>query len=115
MLWRTGVCNYASRAHGADVELVAGDREATERAALEMSADIFYAGHNWHPMFLQGTKTLGYEIWEDLGFRIPDNIVILDEDEETIGDSHGYRSQGHTLLLRPRADHAGLRADNASY
>ena len=65
-----------SRAHGATVELVPGDREATEQAALEMSTDIFYAGHNWHPMFLQGTKTLGYEIWEDLGFRIPDNIVI---------------------------------------
>lgn len=65
-----------SRAHGADVELVPGDRQATEAAALELSTDIFYAGHNWHPMFLQGTKTLGYEIWEDLGFRIPDNIVI---------------------------------------
>ena len=28
------------------------------------------------PMFLQGTKSLGYEIWEDLGFNAPDNIVI---------------------------------------
>ena len=65
-----------SRAHGAEVELVPGDREATEVAAIAMSTDIFYAGHNWHPMFLQGTKTLGYEIWEDLGFQIPDNIVI---------------------------------------
>ncbi len=53
-----------------------GIGKPTEQAALEMSTDIFYAGHNWHPMFLQGTKTLGYEIWEDLGFRIPDNIVI---------------------------------------
>ena len=65
-----------SRAHGAEVELVPGDREATEQAALAMSTDTFYAGHNWHPMFLQGTKTLGYEIWEDLGFQTPDNIVI---------------------------------------
>ena len=53
-----------------------GPREATEAAAIELSAEIFYASHNWHPFFLQGTKTLGYEIWEDLGFRIPDNIII---------------------------------------
>jgi len=65
-----------SRASGAVVQLVPGDREATEQAAMEMSSEIFYAGHNWHPMFLQGTKTLGYEIWEDLGFQVPDNIVI---------------------------------------
>ena len=26
--------------------------------------------------FLQGTKTLAYELWEDLGFRAPDNVLI---------------------------------------
>ena len=36
---------------------------------------IFYASHNWHPFFLHGTKTLAYELWEDLGFRAPDNII----------------------------------------
>lgn len=65
-----------SKAYGADIVRVPGPREATEAAAIEMSSEIFYASHNWHPFFLQGTKTLGYEIWEDLGFRIPDNIVI---------------------------------------
>ena len=65
-----------ARAYGADIVRVPGPREATEAAAIDMSADVFYASHNWHPFFLQGTKTLGYEIWEDMGFRIPDNIVI---------------------------------------
>ena len=64
------------RAYGAEVILVPGPREATEAAAKEMSSQHFYASHNWHPMFLQGTKTLGYEIWQDLGFQAPDNIVI---------------------------------------
>ena len=36
---------------------------------------IFYASHNWHPFFLHGTKTLAYELWEDLGFRAPDNVI----------------------------------------
>ena len=64
------------RGYGAEVILVPGEREATEAAAIKMASDIFYASHNWHPFFLQGTKTIGYEIWEDLGFRVPDNIII---------------------------------------
>ncbi len=64
------------RAYGATVTLVPGPREATEAAAIGRADQIFYASHNWHPFFLQGTKTLGYEIWEDLGFTVPDNVVI---------------------------------------
>jgi threonine synthase len=65
-----------SRAYGAEVILVPGEREDTAAAAIKMADQIFYASHNWHPMFLQGTKSLGYEIWEDLNFTAPDNIVI---------------------------------------
>ena len=64
------------KAYGAKVHLVPGSREKTEQAALEMAKSVFYASHNWHPFFLQGTKTLGYELWEDLNFKAPDNIII---------------------------------------
>jgi threonine synthase len=63
------------RAHGADVELIPGSRQDTADAAVARSAAIFYASHNWHPFFLHGTKTLAYELWEDLGFRAPDNVI----------------------------------------
>ena len=63
------------RAHGATVELIPGTRQATSEAAVARSESIFYASHNWHPFFLHGTKTLAYELWEDLGFRAPDNII----------------------------------------
>jgi threonine synthase len=63
------------RAHGATVELIPGSRQDTADAAVAKSASIFYASHNWHPFFLQGTKTLAYELWEDLGFRAPDNVI----------------------------------------
>ncbi len=65
-----------TRAYGAEVVLIPGTREDTAAAAMKMAEKTFYASHNWHPMFLQGTKSLGYEIWEDLGFAVPDNIVI---------------------------------------
>jgi threonine synthase len=63
------------RAHGATVELIPGSRQDTADAAVARSASVFYASHNWHPFFLQGTKTLAYELWEDLGFRAPDNVI----------------------------------------
>ncbi|MGW6457861.1 threonine synthase [Streptomyces sp. NPDC055078] len=66
-----------SRAYGAEVQLVPGDREATAAEALRQSAGTYYASHNWHPFFLQGTKTLAYEIWEDLGFTAPDSVVTV--------------------------------------
>lgn len=66
----------AMRAHGANVERIPGDREATARAALARAREVFYASHNWHPFFLQGTKTLAYELWEQLGFRAPESVIV---------------------------------------
>lgn len=67
-------------AHGARVELVPGSRQATAEAAMAAhgrgGSQLFYSSHNWHPFFLQGTKTLAYELWEDLGFRPPDHVII---------------------------------------
>ena len=64
------------KAFGAEVQLVDGPREASESEAMRQAATTFYASHNWHPFFLQGTKSLAYEIWEDLDFQAPDNVVI---------------------------------------
>jgi len=65
----------AMRAAGASVELIPGSRQDTADAAVARSASTFYASHNWHPFFLHGTKTLAYELWEDFGFAVPDNII----------------------------------------
>lgn len=64
------------RAHGAEVELIPGTRQDTADAAKRRADSVFYASHNWHPFFLHGTKTLAYELWEDLGFRAPDNVIV---------------------------------------
>jgi threonine synthase len=66
-----------ARAYGAEVELVDGTRDDVADEAVRRSGRTTYASHNWHPFFLQGTKTLGYELWEGLGFRAPDNVVLV--------------------------------------
>ncbi len=63
-----------SRAFGATINLVEGDREAVARAAqVAATADpaAFYASHNWHPVFVEGVKTWALEVWEQLGGRSP--------------------------------------------
>lgn len=64
------------RGYGAELELIPGTRQDTADAAERQAAEIFYASHNWQPFFLQGTKTLAYELWEDLDFAAPDNVLI---------------------------------------
>jgi threonine synthase len=63
-------------AYGAEVTPIKGSRQDVVEAALKAAETAFYASHNWQPFFLQGTKTLAYEIWEQLGFRAPDNVVV---------------------------------------
>ncbi|WP_137125979.1 pyridoxal-phosphate dependent enzyme [Roseomonas sp. HF4] len=65
-----------SRASGATIRLIPGSRQDCADAALAEAERIFYASHNWHPFFLHGTKTLAYELWEDLGFVAPDNVIV---------------------------------------
>ena len=63
-------------AAGAAVRAISGSRQAVTDAALAAADHSFYASHNWQPYFIEGTKTLAYELWEQLGFRVPDNILV---------------------------------------
>lgn len=64
-------------ASGADVVRVPGSRADTAAAALDAAAagPAFYASHNWVPWFLEGMKTAAFELWEQLGWDVPDVIV----------------------------------------
>lgn len=76
---------------GADVVTIAGSRQDVADAALRMASEIFYASHNWQPFFLEGTKTLAYELWEQLGFQAPDNIIVpLGYGSSVLGCARGF-------------------------
>lgn len=62
-------------AYGAELKLVQGNRMATTEAVKIAAEDTCYASHNWNPFFLEGTKTLAYEITEQLDGSVPTNVI----------------------------------------
>jgi threonine synthase len=65
-------------AYGAVIHRVPGSREDAAAAAAT-AADrpgVFYASHVYNPFFLQGTKTYVFELWEQLGGRLPATLVF---------------------------------------
>ena len=59
---------------GARLHKILGPREKTAQAAQSYTGGV-YASHNWNPYFIEGVKSIAYEIWEQLGFVAPDNII----------------------------------------
>lgn len=61
-------------AYKANVVKVPGTREDTAKAILKAAETTYYASHVYNPLFFEGTKSLAYEIYEQIG--IPDYIVV---------------------------------------
>lgn len=64
------------RSYGAELHVVEGDRSAASRETWRMAKNRFYASHVWNPLFLEGTKTFAFEVWEQEGFRAPDAVFL---------------------------------------
>ena len=63
--------------YGAELDEVTGPRTAATEAAeaSQTGDDVIYASHAWHPACLLGFMTNAWEIWEQLGRRVPDWFV----------------------------------------
>ena len=100
---------------GADVVTIKGSRQDVADAALRYAKQIFYASHNWQPFFVEGTKTLAYELWEQLGFQTPDNVVVpLGYGSNVLGCERGFaelRRNGEIAVV-PRL--FGVQAANCA-
>ncbi len=66
------------RAHGATLTLVTGSRADAAAAAARIAKrpGVFYASHVYHPYFVHGVKTYGYEIWQQSGQRLPSAVLV---------------------------------------
>ncbi len=62
--------------YGAKLNKIPGSREDTAKAIQEKAKEVFYASHNWNPFFMEGTKTVFYEICEQLNWKAPNSIIM---------------------------------------
>lgn len=67
----------ALRRFGANVVFCSTRQEAAERVMEAVQSGIYYASHTWHPLYLQGTKTVAYELAEQLGWEIDNRWFVF--------------------------------------
>ena len=65
-------------AFGSNLVIVDGNRNDTYIKALRdvEKKGLYYASHAWNPYFFEGTKTFSFEVFEQLGFAVPDVLII---------------------------------------
>lgn len=103
------------RAYGAKVRLIPGSREDTAQATLNVAEKIYYASHSWNPFFFQGTKTMAFEICEQLGWQVPD-VVILPVGNGTIllGSFFGFKDLRQAGIIEKIPRLIGIQAANCA-
>lgn len=65
------------RLYGAELAPVEGPRPRATEALLEYATrtGAIYASHLWHPLFIEGVKTMAFEIAEQLGWTAPGAVL----------------------------------------
>ncbi len=62
--------------YGAKLHKIPGSREQTAQVALQQAKTTYYASHYWNPYFFHGTKTFVFEVVEQLGWKVPDLLIV---------------------------------------
>ena len=68
----------ATEVYGAKVVAVKGDYDAVNRLCAEVADALPWAfvNVNMRPFYAEGSKSLGFETVEQLGWRLPDHVVV---------------------------------------
>jgi threonine synthase len=99
---------YASPAKLAQIEIfgatlhkIEGVREkATEALEAAAGDELVYASHAWSPFTLEGTKTIAYEVWEQLGRAAPDVFISpIGQGSLFLGAYRGFKDLLHAGLI----------------
>jgi threonine synthase len=63
-------------AYGAILHKVEGNREQVTEAAMAWAPDGVYASHAWSALFLAGTESFAFEVWDQFSGDLPDAVVL---------------------------------------
>jgi threonine synthase len=80
----------AIRALGAELITVSGPRSAVTEAAVTAAKTAYDVGHARDDAFLEGTKTIAYELFETLGPDLQDVVTPVGQGTVLIGLAMGF-------------------------
>ncbi len=79
---------------GAGIQRIEGPRANASKAVLEaVAGGRIYASHAYNPVYLLGQQTVAWEVWEQLGFRAPDWVVVpVGQGGNLLGYYEGFKT-----------------------
>jgi threonine synthase len=75
---------------GAELVKISGPRSAVTDAAVAAAREAVDVGHSRDDAFLEGTKTIAYELYEEFGDRLHDIITPVGQGTVLIGLAMGF-------------------------
>jgi threonine synthase len=75
---------------GAELIKVSGPRSAVTEAAVAAAREAYDAGHARDDAFLEGTRTIAFELFEELGEQLHDVITPVGQGTVLIGMAMGF-------------------------
>lgn len=101
--------------YGAHLNKVSGSREDTAEAALKAAENVYYASHAYNPYFFHGTKTFAFEISEQLGWKVPDAVIVpVGNGSLILGAYMGFRDLAEAGLTERIPKLIGVQAENCA-
>jgi threonine synthase len=92
----------AIQALGAELIRISGPRAAVTEAAVAAAREAYDAGHARDDAFLEGTKTIAFELYEELGGQLTDVVMPVGQGTVLIGMAAGFADLvAAGLLERP--------------
>jgi len=103
--------------YGARVLQIEGGFDDALRAVVELaqSKTSFYLLNSINPYRLEGQKTLAYEVWDQLGGRVPDTIIVPVGNAGNISAIwKGFQELNQLGLISNLPKMIGIQAEGAS-
>lgn len=101
--------------YGAHLNKIPGTRQDTANAVLHSAENIYYASHSWNPFFFHGTKTIAFEIVEQLGWNSPDAIILpVGNGTLLLGAYFGFNEMYQCGIIKNIPKIIGIQAENCA-
>lgn len=100
-------------AYGAELIEIPGPRSEAARAVqMEAARGVPYASHAYMPFGSAGIATIAYEIWEQMGWRVPGTLIApVGHGGLLIGIIRGFKALRSAGLIKNVPFWAGIQAE----